>query len=59
MLVYINDKKSKGEECIHVTSNPVSFVDGYNNNNFIVPIKGSRRSRELHMKQILIQCMYI
>jgi formate dehydrogenase maturation protein FdhE len=26
-----------------------------NNNNFIVPIKGHRRGRELHIKQILIQ----
>jgi hypothetical protein len=29
-----------------------------NNNNFIVPIKGPRRGRELHIKQILIQCTY-
>jgi hypothetical protein len=28
-----------------------------NNNNFIVPIKGPRRRRELQIKQILIQCM--
>ena len=25
---------------------------------FIVPIKGPRRGRELHIKQILIQCTY-
>ena len=30
-----------------------------NNNNCIVPIKGPRRGRELHTKQILIQCTYI
>ena len=29
-----------------------------NNNNCIVPIKGPRRGRELHKKQILIQCTY-
>ena len=29
-----------------------------NNNNFIVPINGPRRDRELHTKQILIQCTY-
>ena len=29
-----------------------------NNNNCIVPIKGPRRGRELHTKQILIQCTY-
>ena len=29
-----------------------------NNNNFIVPIKDPQRGRELHIKQILIQCTY-
>ena len=29
-----------------------------NNNNSIVPIKGPQRGRELHTKQILIQCTY-
>jgi hypothetical protein len=29
-----------------------------NNNNCIVPIKGPRGGRELHIQQILIQCTY-
>jgi hypothetical protein len=29
-----------------------------NNNNVIVPNKGPRRGRELHIKQILIRCTY-
>jgi hypothetical protein len=37
---------------------PWTLVYNNNNNNFIVPIKGPRRSRELHIKQILIQCTY-
>ena len=37
----------------------MTFIFTYNNNNnFIVPIKGLRRGRELHIKQILIQCTY-
>ena len=34
------------------------YNNNNNNNNVIVPIKGPRRGRELHIKQILIQCTY-
>ena len=35
-----------------------NVLDNNNNNNFIVPIKGPRRGKELHIKQTLIQCTY-
>jgi hypothetical protein len=41
-----------------MNGSPITKYNNNNNNNFIVPIKGPWRGRELHKKQILIQCTY-